>query len=1217
MKKHLTPGVSICALVVFSLAAGLLSTAQLTPSRITQKIDNASRTTIGGSTHPATKTAKDLGAVDRNRPLERMLLVLKPSSNQLSALNSLLDSQQDKTSPNYHKWLAPEQFAQQFGPSDEDVQKITGWLQQQGLSVAKVARGKQWIEFSGTALQVENAFQTSMHSYSRDGESHIANAKDISLPQALTPVVSGVLSLHNFLKKPMHSKVTQMKRDVDGKLKRINPDLTIYDPNSGNVYYFVAPGDFQTIYNARPLLSSGIDGSGASIAIVGRSDIWFSDVQAFRHIFGLPENDPNIILSGPAAGLTGDVVESSLDIEWSGAVAPQATINYVEAASTDTTDGVDLAATYIVDNVVSPIMSTSYGLCEALLGPAGNQFYNSLWEQAAAEGITAFVSSGDAGAAQCDADLQDAGLEPPGPALNGYTVNGLASTPYNVAVGGTQFNEDNWYAKYWNANNGTDNSSAFGYIPEQAWNESCDPTLPQVGTNCVYGQQNYNLEGGGGGPSSCSNSTVDANGNVTCISGYAKPSWQTGRGVPKDGVRDLPDVSLNASPDDDGYAFCVGGGCDYTEQSGVITVNQVDVVGGTSVSAPAMAGIMALVEQKNGAFQGQANYVLYKLAAQEKLNPCNSSKLTDPTKPNSCIFNDVTAGNNSTPGLPGYGTQSAQWAAGTGYYLSTGLGSVNAANLVAAWKNVTFQASTTTLTTSASTLKHGHALSISVTVQGSGGKEPTGDFSLLTDKYGAVGQFTLNKGAYAGSVSNLPGGVYNLTAHYAGDATLGGSTSSPVAVKVSTESSATTLALETVDQNGNLVPLSGPVQYDTTVYFNVSVAGLSGIGAPSGAVEVLDGTTVLATYTLNTQGVALFPSGIGYGFSLSVGTHNLSVKYVGDNSFKASVSAVTQVTITKQQAGTYTFASNNQAAVGEEVILSTTIFFGGINPTGTVQFYDNGKPIGPQLPIAYNGPTGENYPQALLVRKFSAGQHNITSSYSGDGNYLPVNANSQNAYSRAQITITPAVGAKTRVTIVQTPASVILGQSVSYYVEVKPLTKGGPVPTGNVWLMSAYYGGGSGTLQDGKTTLTYIGPNAGTFDFYAQYNGDSNYGVSASPVIQTIVERIAPTVTLTASATEVVAGTQTSLDFCVAGVEIIGNTGIVSGSSVQFYDALNGGSPQPLGGPLQLVPVNYPTLGYSLRLALPVGTNVITAYLPGDQNFLPATTAPVKVVVKR
>ena len=913
------------------------------------------------------------------------------------------------------------------------------------------------------------------------------------------------------------------------------------------------------------------------------------------------------------------MVESSLDIEWSGAVAPQATINYVEAASTDTTDGVDLAATYIVDNVVSPIMSTSYGLCETLLGPAGNQFYNSLWEQAAAEGITAFVSSGDAGAAQCDADLQDAGLEPPGPALNGYTVNGLASTPYNVAVGGTQFNEDNWYAKYWNANNGPDNSSAFGYIPEQAWNESCDPTLPQVGTNCVYGQQNYNLEGGGGGPSSCSNSTVDANGNVTCISGYAKPTWQTGRGVPKDGVRDLPDVSLNASPDDDGYAFCVGGGCDYTEQSGTITVNQVDVVGGTSVSAPAMAGIMALVEQKNGAFQGHANYALYKLAAQEKLNPCNSSKLTDPTKPNSCVFNDVTAGNNSTPGLPGYGTQSAQWAAGTGYDLSTGLGSVNAANLVAAWKNVTFQASTTTLTTSASTLKHGRALSISVTVQGNGGKEPTGDLSLLTDKYGAVGQFTLNKGAYIGSISDLPGGVYNLTAHYSGDATFGGSTSSPVAVKVSTESSVTTLALESVDQNGNLVPLSGPVQYDTTVYFNVRVAGLSGIGAPSGAVEVLDGTTVLTTFTLNTQGNALFPSLWGNdGFSLSVGTHNLSVKYAGDNSFKASVSAVMQVTVTKRQTWTGTVASNNQVATGEEVILNSVVESFGVNPTGTAQFYDNGKPIGPQLPIVYNGPIGENYPQTTLIRKFSAGQHNITNSYSGDGSYLPVNGNSQYAGS-TQLTVAPTVGAKTRVTIIQTPASVTLGQSVSYYVEVKPLTKGAPVPTGDVWLMAAAYDGcgGGPPLQDGKTTLTCIGPNAGTFDLYARYNGDSNYGVSASPVIQTIVKRIAPTVTLTASATEVVAGTQTSLDFSVAGLEIIGNTGIVSGSSVQFYDALNGGSPQPLGGPLQLVPVNYPTLGYSLRLALPVGTNVITAYLPGDQNFLPATTAPVKVVVKR
>ncbi|MGA2850449.1 MAG: S53 family peptidase [Terracidiphilus sp.] len=524
-------------------------------SRIVQAIDETSRIPLAGTTPQAIKGGQDLGEVESNHSLQHIVLLLTPGPGQAASLKSLIESQHNKGSANYPKWLTPEQFAAQFGPSDDDLATVKGWLQTRGLNPTAVGRGRQWIEFSGSVQQVNSAFATSMHRFNLNGETHIANSSDISIPRALAPVVAGVLSLNDFRKQPAHSKLVLMKRNTEGKTVPVNPEFTSTDGN-GNYFYNLAPGDFQTIYNEAPLLTSGVNGTGISIAIAGRSDISLGDVQEFRQLFGLPQNDPNIILTGTDPGFPNvgrDQVESTLDVEWSMAAAPGATVNLVESTSSDTTDGIDLSSAYIVDNAISPILSVSYGTCEALMGPYENAFYNSLWEQAAAEGITVFVATGDGGAAQCDVDLQNANFEPQGPALNGPTINGLASAPFNVSVGGTQLNEANNYGAYWAPDNGAGFQSVLGYIPEQAWNESCDPTLPQTGTNCYYGQTSYVLVGGGGGPSNCSQASIDSQGNETCIAGYPKPSWQTGTGVPADGVRDIPDLSLNASPDDDGY----------------------------------------------------------------------------------------------------------------------------------------------------------------------------------------------------------------------------------------------------------------------------------------------------------------------------------------------------------------------------------------------------------------------------------------------------------------------------------------------------------------------------------------------------------------------------------------------------------------------------------------------------------------------------------------
>jgi hypothetical protein len=500
---------------------------------------------------------------------------------------------------------------------------------------------------------------------------------------------------------------------------------------------------------------------------------------------------------------------------------------------------------------------------------------------------------------------------------------------------------------YWNSNNNSDLSSAFGYIPEAVWNDSCDPTLPSNYGNCNYSQTNYNIEGGGGGRSNCSQGTVDSAGNVTCTGGYAKPSWQVAPGVPADGVRDLPDVALVASPEDDSYIVCVEASCQYTVSNGVTTLTSAEALGGTSASTPLMASIMALVEQKNGQYLGQPNYTLYKLAAAQTAANCNSSNRTDPSQPGTCVFNDITAGNNSAPGLPGYGTAAPDFTTTTGYDLATGLGSVNVANLVANWSSIASAPSTTQITAGSTTATHGQPIPISVTVAASSGASgtPSGDIAIATSAYGAEGQYTLASGAWSGSISDLPGGTYNLTARYAGDGTFAGSTSGSVAVTITPEGSKPTIAVETLDSQGNYVPFAGSPIFGTEAYFSIAVAGASGKGNPTGTVNVLDGTTVIATGTLNSLGGALFST-----TALGVGSHTLSVSYSGDNSFNASTSSATTVTVGKGQSQTRPFIPN-QIYLGQPSVLAVDVAGSGTTlPTGTVQLFDNGAAISGALP---------------------------------------------------------------------------------------------------------------------------------------------------------------------------------------------------------------------------------------------------------------------------
>ncbi len=1214
------------ALAMGFLAVPALAQLAAAPPSIVQPIDNSLRTTLTGTVPQAIKTANDLGAMNTSQTLHDMVLVLKPSPAQQAALKSELSDLYNKNSASYHKWLTPAQFGEKFGPSAADVAKVEGWLQSQGLTPTAVANGRQWIEFTGSVNQVNTAFAASMHQFSANGQTHFANASNLSIPQAITPVVAGVLSLNNFESVPEHTTLFLVKRNGKGKLVPVNPDYTTTDGN-GNYASFVAPADFQTIYNETPLLKNGVDGTGVSIAIPGRSNIDLSDIDAFRQAFGLSQNDPEIIVNGTDPGqlLNRDQQESSLDVEWAGAAAPGAKINFVVSASTDTTDGIDLSSAYIVDNALSPIMSVSYGESEALLGPAGNEFINTLWQQAAAEGITVFVSTGDGGAAALDADLQNNNLEPVGPAQYGPSVSGLASTPYNVAVGGTQFNEGSNYPIYWSANNTGQFESALGYIPEQVWNQSCDPTLPVAGTNCAYGQTYYELAGGGGGQSNCSAASIDSQGNETCLGGYAKPSWQAGAGVPKDGVRDLPDLSLNASPYDDGYLFCFFGNCQISTLNGEPVLVNAGVIGGTSASAPSMAGIMALVEQKNGAYQGQADYAFYHLAAQDNLSSCNSSAMTNPTQVSACNFNDITMGNNSVPGLDGYGTSTTDWTAGTGYDLATGLGTVNAANLVANWASATATAaSTTALTVDGSSVTHGQPLTVHIHVAAASGSSiPSGEVALETDKYGAIGDVTLDaSGDYSGPVSNLPGGTFNLTAHYNGDSTFTGSNSSPVPLTVGSEGSAVSVSLDVLNfSNQQMTPYTGTLEWGFPLYLNVTVAGTSGKGNATGTVNILDNGKVVMSGPLSSSGTVYFATGGGTGYTFPSGTSTLTVQYLGDNSFNASTSAPQQVTQQKAQEPTFVGISGYQVPAGQPVYLTASVppsYNGDGPPTGTVQFYDNGQPLGTALPIVNTSSTVEA--QVVYEAKLTTvGTHTISVGYSGDANFSPVSGTDPTYAYSSQFQIVPVSGAATTTTLVQNPATVAYGQSITYTVRVTPAKAGAPPPTGQVTIASdGNIFAGPITLVNGQGSAIDESPDAGTAHVYAQYTGDSNYAASTSSTITTTISRATPAAALTTPAPYVLPGQQTTLSATVTGRNF-GQFGYYRPQgTVQFFTSVNGGAAQAISAPVSLFlpSVQDPiTAVATIPVTLSAGTNVVTAVYSGDTNFNSETIAPVTVVV--
>ena len=694
--------------VVAFTAKAQVETGSHARNLITQDINEDNMVTLHGNVRSEANAANDRGAVSDDLTMDHMLLQLQRSPEQEAALEKLIDEMHTKGSPNYHQWMTAPQFAAKFGASKEDLQKVTAWLTSQGFHV-NVAY-PTLIDFSGNAGQVRGAFRTSIHNLDVNGVQHIANMSDPQIPAALAPAVLGIVSLNDFRPRAMH---------------KMHKDYTF--TSGGDTFQAVVPGDLATIYNLNPLFTAGTSGQGQTVVVIEDTNLFSAaDWTTFRSTFGLSTfTSGSLTTVHPAPpkgsnnctnpGTNGDDGEAILDAEYASAAAPSATIEVAACEDTRTTFGGLIAVQNLINESTTPpaIISISYGECEAENGATANAAYNTAYQQAVTEGVSVFVAAGDEGAASCDADEAKA--------THGIGVSGFASTQYNVAVGGTDFGDTfaGSNSTYWNTTNTPTFESAKSYIPEIPWNDSCAGVLlatfegfaTTYGTsgfcNSSTGEADFLTTGAGsGGPSGCATGSASTSGVVsgTC-KGYAKPSWQTGVvGIPADGVRDLPDVSLFASNGLWGhyYVFCWS---DTTEGGTACTgaPSGWSGAGGTSFASPILAGIQALVNQKQGARQGNPNPVYYQLAATEYgtsgSTTCNSTNGN--TVGSTCIFYDVTQGDmdvnctgthncyrpsgtngvlstSDTSYLKAYGTT-------TGWDFATGIGTVNAANLVNNW----------------------------------------------------------------------------------------------------------------------------------------------------------------------------------------------------------------------------------------------------------------------------------------------------------------------------------------------------------------------------------------------------------------------------------------------------------------------------------------------------------------------------------------------------
>jgi len=1067
--------------------------------RIREPVETSAFVPLRGSVSPTVKLTNDSGLLDPGTHIDGVKLVLAQSDLQRADLETFLEEQRDPASPNYRNWLTPEQYGERFGLSENDLARISSWLQARGFAVERVARARNWITFNGTAGQIAQTFRTELHHVEIDGnsgkEAHFANASEAWIPASLAGILGALRGLDDFRPKPQRVK----------SLRR--PEF-----NSSNGTHYLSPGDIAVIYDIQALYKAGFDGTGQELVIAGQTDMSLTDLRAFRSEFNLPAKDPQMVLVGTDPGVNeDDQIEASLDLEWSGAVAPNAAIIYVY--SQNVFDSIQ----YAIDQNLAPVMSMSYGGCE-LDAPSS---FRALAQQANAQGITWLNSSGDSGAAGCDPSAQVA--------EHGPAATFPASIPEVTAVGGTELSDSG--GPYWSPSNSVNSASALSYVPEGAWNDT------PLGSG---------LAASGGAPSLV----------------YPKPWWQTGPGVPNDQARDVPDVSLAASGAHDGYLIYFRG--------------QLMAVGGTSASSPSFAGIVSILSQYLAAKGliskpglGNINPALYNLAQ-------NTTGL----------FHDVNVGNNIVPcvtGSKGCANGSFGFSAGPGYDLSTGLGSVDAFNLVTKWTSLPPVAGTTlTLTATPATIAASATVRLIADVTAvSGSTTPAGIVTF------SIGNATLGSATLTGAGStttatlsvngaSLASGINAIKATYAGNSTAATTVSvtAPAANPILTstfvtanpaviaQSGSTVLSAVVQQATGVNVP-TGSVSFATgttslgtanlvagvaalnvrgsslptgadtivatytaagnfgnsngsavvnaapaptvtsttvavtTASFTATVKALSGTAVPSGTVTFSAGNRTLGIATLSNSIATLPVPGSG----LATGANTVVAVYGGSSGFSGSTSGPVTVTVALPAIATNTVLTASPAALSQDssTVLTAVVkaASGSSAPTGNVSFSIGNTLLGN---AAVNAPASQGI--AVLTVKGSnmaVGNNNITATYVATGNFT-------NSSSSVTVSVTaPPIG-----TTIIVSASPGARASTTVLTAIVRAASGTVVPTGNLTFargttllgssaLTTSGVGGTGTLTLNNSVLA-IGNNS----IVVNYPGMADFGGSTASIIVAI-----------------------------------------------------------------------------------------------------------------
>ncbi len=972
--------------------------------------------TLGGNTHPMAQPRYDKGAVPAATPTGRLTLLLRRSASRQAELRAYLDAVQDPHSPLFHKWLTPEQYGAQFGATDGELQLAAGWLQAQGFRVEPAPPSRNFLRFAGTAGQVEKAFHTSIHTYTVGGVEHHGNAGDPQIPASLAPMVAGLGPLNDFRAAGQHSVSvrSQVERGADGRLQ-VGVAAGAGSASAGSAalssraeyidfskkIYYLTPADAATIYDAPNSLNRNFSGStqgtgaGVAIGIAGYSDLAVGDYTNYRRLL-LGETNvpaPTAVVDGSDPGVLDqhDGQETLLDAEITAGLAPGANL-YVYSSNTDfLDDGLTDAVTRAIEDNQVAVLSMSYSQCEASLGTSGNAQWNELWQQAAAQGVSVVVAAGDTGSAACDDGA--AAL-----ASQGLAVNGFASTPYDVAVGGTDFDVlGSAFTQYVGNAGSVTQANALGYIPENPWNDSMTNNPPggySTNNAASYGQGQGTLSvilASGGGMSS----------------GYALPPFQTGIAVSGGAAataRMLPDVALFAGSNRRFPATWAGcsdnavAQADYTFTDCVPGADgsfTVEGASGTAASTAAFAGVLGLVVESQSAAAGMpvrlgvANNVLYGLSAM-----------------GGSVFHDVTAGNNAVPCASGSADCGgngflAGYNAGPGYDLASGLGSVDVQKLIAAWPSVKFTPTATAFTVNGSTGPfvgvHGQPVAIAATVTDTDGSAvtPTGMVSMVgpqSQAGAAVSEIIqpLSGGSGSVNVANLPGGTYQVYGYYPGDVNHAASQSSPaIQVIISQEPSQLllTLQVEDVDTSqryGDAFP------YGSYGFAYVQPEGLGGVDGLATGTVTLTGMggagSQTETQALNSQGRAAFPLAM-----VTPGTYQLSASFGGDASYGPSSTSSSTTLLVSKGPTQITISTQPSAASGSTPLLATlSTDSTGAYPTGAITATTaagvvlNGTVV--QLHTSINADAEIatfQVPAAALV----TGNNTITVNYPGDVNY--------------------------------------------------------------------------------------------------------------------------------------------------------------------------------------------------------------------------------------